>query len=593
MFLEEVRKSIEKEVAKFIGNAVGPGTLVRPVTIEKPDADMGDLAVPCFQFARLLGRAPAAIAGELMEELSGRDITGIRTVERRGPYLNFRLDGEMLTRETLREVFAGGDDYGNLPPENISIILEHTSANPNGPFHVGRARNPILGDTLARILRAAGFEVTTEYYVNDMGKQAVVLAWGTRKIGEDELPPPGREKPDHKLVRYYQKASEIMEKSPGAAEEIDSLISAYERGDEEVDRMVREPAGRVLEGMKESLARINIELDRFTWESTFVKNRAVDEVIAELKKTDMAERDGSGAWALELESFGVRGRNTKFVFTRSTGTSLYTTRDLAYHQDKLRRCDMALNILGEDHKLQAQQLRIALELLGEEGLDERLASVFYSFVSLPEGKMSTRAGRVVYLDDLIDEAVARAYDEVRRRREGELPEERMREIAGVVGIGALRFNIIRVQAEKGIRFKWEEALNFEGASAPFVQYAYTRASSILRKSGVDWATETQRAYLKNRPDVWARLLNHPTEITLIKHIARLPETIAHSAAQRRPHEIAAYAVELAALFNQFYRDCPVLHEEEKREARLALTLAAKIVIRKALDLLGIGVLEEM
>ncbi len=603
MFLEKVAKSIEEEVGDIIekymaaitGNAPGQMDRPAPVIIEKPDAVMGDLAVPCFQFARSLRKAPAAIAGDLLEELTKRKIEGIRLIEQKGPYLNFRLDNELLMHETLGDVFSAGNRFGNLPSRDISILLEHTSANPNGPFHVGRARNPILGDTLARILRAAGYDVTTEYYVNDMGKQAIVLAWGVNNLTEDELPPAGRdtgsgrEKIDHRLVRYYRKANEIMKERPGVVDEIDNIVTAYEQGDETVETMVREPAEKVLCGMKESLARIHIDIDSFTWESKFVKNRAVDRVIEKLTRTEVAERAGSGAWALELVGFGVKGRNTKFVFARSSGTSLYTTRDLAYHLDKFSRCDIALNILGEDHKLQAQQLGIALGLLGVKDVADRLFPNFYSFVSLPEGKMSTRIGRVVYLDDLIDEAVARAYEEVRERREGELSEDRMHAIAEVVGIGALRFNILRVQAEKGIRFRWEEALNFEGASAPFVQYAYTRASSILGKAGVD-----EKTLMDNpKTDEWSKDLTHPSEIAFIKQIARLPGTIEQCAAQRRVHGMAAYAVELAALFNQFYRDCPVLHEKGKRDARLALTLVARIVIKKALDLLGIDVLEEM
>ena len=281
-----------------------------------------------------------------------------------------------------------------------------------------------------------------------------------------------------------------------------------------------------------------------------------------------------------MEPFGIKGRNTKFIFIRKDGTTLYATRDIAYHLWKAKHADILVNVLGEDHKLESKQVEIALKLLGEKTIPK---VIFYSFVSLPGGKMSTRRGRVVYLDELIDECVKRAYDEVKKRREKELSEKRMKEIAEKIGIGSLRYNIIKVQPEKDMVFKWEEALNFEGNASPFIQYSHARACSILSKKQDD---------IK---DINATLLSHQSEISLIKKLASLPVIIDEACEVFKPHIITTYLYEVASLFNQFYRDCPVLPEKniKRRIGRLALVDATRIVLQNGLDLLGIDAPKEM
>ena len=275
----------------------------------------------------------------------------------------------------------------------------------------------------------------------------------------------------------------------------------------------------------------------------------------------------------------MSGRNTKFFFTRSDGTTLYATRDVAYHLWKAKHADILINVLGEDHKLEAKQVEIALKLIGAETIPK---AVFYSFVTLPGGKMSTRRGRVVYLDDLIDEAVARAFEEVKKRRGNELTEEKIKHIAKLVGLGSIRYNILKIQPEKDIVFKWEDALNFEGYSAPFIQYAHARASSILRK-------------MPSPGKVDVKPLTHQQEIALVKLLARFPGVVREACGNNRPNLVANYLYDLAAQFNQFYRDCPVIKAENKklRDARLALVQATSITLRNGLYLLGISAPEEM
>src|SRR5581483_9512732 len=317
---------------------------------------------------------------------------------------------------------------------------------------------------------------------------------------------------------------------------------------------------------------------RYSWESEYVFNGAVQQVVEKLKKVPIAHQDETGSWYLDLAAYGIAGRSSRWTFLRKDGTSLYTTRDLAYHQDKFRRADRCVNVLGEDHKLTMQQLDIALDLLGVGRHPEVL---WISFVSLPEGKMSTRRNRVVFIDDLMDEAVARAREEVEKRRP-ELAEADKARIAETVGIGALRFNIVRVQSEKSITFRWEDALSFEGDSAPFVMYAHARAASILAKA-------------KGPGHADASLLRHESERALVTTLARFPGMVRTAAAELRPHAMAGYAVELAGAFNAFYRDCPVMLADNPalRDARLALVDAARQTLHNALGILGIVAPESM
>ncbi len=552
-------------------------------SIEIPSTDAADLAVPCFLMSKALKRAPKDIAEELASNIEPSGL--ISDVSALNGYLNFKMDGVKLTEGTLKDVLEMKDRYGSLPNKGVKVIVEHTSTNPTGPIHVGRARNPIIGDTLARILDMCGYDVSTEYYVNDVGKQVVILTWGvnnlTKEQVEKEIEDRGmqddRDKIDHKLVAYYRLANKMMEEDPAVQEEIGSMLRKFEAGDEEVISTVRKTAEIMLNGLKETLANIDVVLDTYTWESKFIADGSARKYVEELKQSKCAGVEDDGACYLELKDFGIQGKNTRFTFTRADGTTLYTTRDIAYHQDKFKRADKLIDVLGEDQKLGNKQLCCALEILGQT---RKLDAMFYSFVSLPEGKMSTRKGVVVYLDDLIDEAVSRAYDEIRSRRD-DMPEDRMREIAKIIGVGAIRYNIVRVQPEKQLVFKWEEALSFDGNSGPFLQYSYARACSMLRKAG-DFEEVVDPS-----------LLTDPFELSLIKTISKFESVIEQAGENRRIHLLPAYGHELASAFNQFYASVPVLNSKAEKDARLTLVKCSKIVLKNVLDCLGLGAPEEM
>ena len=570
----EIRDRFEQEVCSAVRAAlakIGAPELKLITEI----SEMADLAVPCFSFSKELRTDPKAIAEKLAANITPSGL--IVSVSALNGYLNFTMDEPALIKETLDMIISKGDAYGSMPSKGIKINVEHTSTNPTGPIHVGRARNPIIGDTLARALKRCGYDVQTEYYVNDVGKQVVILAWGVENIPKDSVTEEERDKTDHKLVAYYREANQRMETEDEVKEQIAGMLRGFENGDKEVIVGVRRTAEAMLAGLKETLAGINVELDKYTWESDFITDGSAKDVVNRLKSSKYAGQTEDGAWYVDLKDFGIQGKNTKFTFTRSDGTTLYTTRDLAYHLDKFKRADKAIDVLGEDQKLGSKQLCSALEILGSKKVPE---AMFYSFVSLPEGKMSTRKGVVVYLDDLIDEAISRAMDEIRARR-NDLSEEEMMNIARKVGIGAIRYNIVRVHPEKQLVFKWNEALNFDGNSGPYIQYVHARACSMLSKAG-KYEHCTDPAMFRDE-----------YERALIKALSKFGMVLKEAGEEKRVHIIPAYGHEVAAAFNQFYAMVPVLASDENRDPRLTLVECTRTVLRNVLDCLGIECPEEM
>lgn len=561
--------AVLEEVHAFLASA-SPG---EALPVEEPPETRGDLAVATFGVAKSRGMDPRKLASDVAA--SFRPTAHLRSAKADGGYVNFSLDPADFAKLVLDTVSERGESYGSLPPRSARVLLEHTSVNPTGPIHVGRARNPIVADTLVRCFRLAGYPITAEYLVNDAGKQIVLLYWGATHLRPGDVRTKASAKEDHALLPYYVRANELAEADPSIRAQVDELIRRFERGDPALMQEIRKVAERVLSGILETLTRIGIRFDSFFWESDLILQGKVPPVVERLTALPEA-RSEDGAYYIDMAPFGVTGRDTKWFLTKKDGTSLYPTRDVAYHLDKFSRCDVAINVLGENHRLEFQQLRVALKLLGARDVE----AVFYAYVGLPEGTMSTRRGRVVTVDDLVDEAVERAYAEVSKRR-ADLPEERKRAIAEFVGIGALRYNIVRIQAEKSIVFRWEEALNFEGNSAPFLQYAHARTCGILAKS-------------EGPGDGDPSLLTETQEFRLLKRIAKFPSTIEATVDARAPHVLAQYALDLASTFNLFYRDSPVLQADRAlRSARLRLVRASRITLGNALDALGLAAPEEM
>jgi len=562
MFLE-----FKKEVERVLKEALEKASYeYKGVDLE--ESEHADLASRiAFSLARPYKKSPAIIAEDIVNHLAiPVENTLIADAVAVGPYINFFVNDSFL-QKTLQAI------TGEIaPPEEKreKIILEHTSANPDGPLHIGHLRNAIIGDVLVRVLKRAGYEVETQYYLNDMGRQIAVVVWGAERLAYDET-----KKADHAVADVYIAANRMLEENSELLDEVGELMRRYEAGNEEVVQKYEAAVQKCLSGIQTSFERLNIQQVVFVWESEFARRGAVKEVIEELKQKGDIKREGA-AILLQLE-----GIEKALVIQRTDGTSLYTTRDLAYHRWKGKNCDRVIDVFGKDHELVSQQLAKALELLGVKSPE----FVIFAFVSLPSGSLSTRAGRYISADELMEKIEEQAYTEVDKRR-SDLDESKKREIARKVGIGALRYDMVKVSPDKHIVFDFDDALDIEKKGAPFIQYSHARAYSILRA-----AEEKGYAVSENYN---AALLKEPSEIELIRKLSKLGNIIEEASANLKVHQVAKSARELAETFNLFYKDCPVLTAEaELRKSRLALVDCALIGLRDVLDVLGIEAPDEM
>ena len=558
-------RMLEKEAVKSLESAIESLGYEKPSEIkveEPPNADLGDLAsTVSFQLAKQLKKPPMEITKDILNVIEIPDV--FRAVEMKGPYINFFINYDNFSKLVVDSI---DENYGQLEDKNKKIILEHTSANPNGPLHIGHVRNAVIGDSLARILRSAGYDVETQYYVNDMGRQIGIIAWGLLnfdfKIEE-------KEKVDHEIGKIYFQINEKLRADESLKTEINKILKRYESGaDPELEKVFKNIVEKCISGIKATLNDLNIYHDDFVWESKFIRNHAVSGILDKLSKYTKRNE----VLYLPLEDYGIE---KELVLTRSDGTSLYSTRDLAYHREKSDNSDEMIDILGSDHKLTVDQISIALKLLGGKSPEV----VFYEFITLPEGSMSTRRGVFISVDELVEEAVNRALVEIKKRRT-DLTDEEALEIATDIGIGAIRYFIVKLSPEKHIVFKWEEALSFERGCAS-IQYAHARACKLLEKAGFNAGIDTH-----------GQTLNHPFEIELVKMLSKFTSIIEESANINRIHPLAQYAMDLAGAFNRFYKSVPVIGAEEEA-VRLLLVDKSRITIRNCLDLMGIKAPESM
>ncbi|WP_248517997.1 arginine--tRNA ligase [Salinarchaeum laminariae] len=601
-------RQLRAEAAEAIEAALdAEGYPTGDLGLEEPPEDVDAVLASsvAFRLASEAGAPPPQVAGEIAATIQDQtddcaDLTYVDRIEPAGPYVNV-VPSEAYLSETIAAA-ASEDDYGALPDRDTTMVVEHTSANPTGPVHVGRARNPIIGDSIARLLDYAGYDVDVHYYVNDAGRQIATFTWAYETFDEDDLADAGyadpeRDKPDYDLVRYYRIGNAFLDGDhpdadeaaiEAAEDEIQSIMQGLEAGDEDTYERTTEVVDTVLSGMQDSLNRLPAEFDEFVKETRFMFDGSVEALMERMQALEEAVYEEE-AWQLDLSEFGIE---KQFVFQRSDGTSLYATRDIAHHEWKFDTYDRAVTVLGEDHKLQAEQLQATLDLLGND--TDRLDSIHYSWVNLPGGEgMSTREGTGIDLDDLLDEAVERARKEYESRaaerlRDDDLTEADVDRIARQVGIGAVRYDIVSKQPTKTITFDWERALDFEAQSAPYLQYAHARCCGILdeaRSAGVD---------IPDGSAVDAAVLEEPAARDLLLTIARLPSVVEAAADDLEPHVVATYVRQLADRFNAFYRSCPVLDAQgELQQARLGTVVAARTALANALDVLGVAAPDSM
>ncbi|MAS63070.1 MAG: arginine--tRNA ligase [Euryarchaeota archaeon] len=550
------------------------------------DTNVCDLCIPCFSLAKIMKENPKIIAENLAKEFN--DIMGTEVnVEALNGYVNFLSDSKWL----VKKIFV--DNYCFFEQINKNkILIEHTSANPNGPFHVGRARNAILGDALVRLNRDIGNDVIAEYYVDDMGKQVGILSWALENISSeevnqilksnnmDDLNPIWKNKQDHVRVRWYQAANILRKDNQKIEDELTEIINKSEEGDEEVLQQFKNAFQPILDGMLETLSELGIKYDSFTNESKFIIDGTVNEIMKRLEKSNLYGEAENGAKFLELSGKGVSGKSTKFFFQRGDGSSLYATRDLAYHQWKWGVSEKLINVLGEDHRLQSKQVSVALTELNIKCPEV----VFYAFIKLPEGKMSTRRGNVVFMDDLIIEAQEMAL-KILSERKSNLNDDKRLKIAKSVASSAIRFNILKVSPEKGFTFKWEDALSFDADSAPFIMYSHARSCSIHEK--------VKSLELKEVDLEISEIEINESTSRLLRTILRYEDAVEKSVSENKPNHFCSYMLELSTSYNLFYRDSPIIKDEQINKFNYNVSEYSRKLLFRGCNALGLIPLESM
>lgn len=538
------------------------------------ESDHADLAYTgAFKIAkeRKEGKkSPQEVAEEILSSLALEAYDYIGSAEAINGYINFNVSYEFL-EDTIELILDEDWNYGRLKLGG-EVLIEHTSANPDGPLHIGHIRNSIIGDTLARIFRKAGISVTTHYYVNDMGRQVALAVLGVRRYGLGDGEREGREKPDHAVAKAYIAINRDLEEDPSLDEEAERLMVEYEGGREEAVEEFKKVVNAALEGIKETLQMLNVEHDDYIWESQFIRNGYVDRVLRELEGKGLLVKDG--AWKIDLSDLGYE---KEAVVRRENGTTLYIARDIAYHLWKSQNFERSINVLGSDHKLYGRQLADILKKLNLKPPE----IIFFEFVSLPEGSMSTRKGKFISADELIQKVYDEAYEIIKDR---EFSEEEKKEVAKAVAIGAIRYDFIKVAPEKPMVFDWKQALDFERQTASYIQYAHARACSIMRK-----AVEAGMPDLEFNAEICDGM-----ERKLVVLLSKFSYMVERVVKELRPNVFADYVLDIAMTFNDFYRDYPVLKaESEYRMHRLAIVDATRITLRNGLELLGIEPLEKM
>jgi arginyl-tRNA synthetase len=641
----EFRKECETALAYAL-RAILPEIKVETLSLSKPpNSEFGQLSSSlCFELAKKLNQQPTALAEHIVKVMDRSDFSLVEKVASAGGgYINFHVDFPKFSALTLASVKQLGFEYGFLRTKKpLKIIVEHTSVNPLHPIHIGQARNPMLGDALARILKSRGHTVFRHYYIDDVGRQSAVVGYGYAKLGK----PQPDEKADHFVGKIYtitsclveinrlkraleiaktvssldeiakinkeiddwvSIAAELEEKFPSIfdkllakigkdedpEEEINRLNRAYEEGDPKATKLIREVSELCLQGLRETQERVEIFYDSWDWESDFVWSTQVAEVLQRLKMSPFVYTEGGvlefdaekATHVLNLKAkLGLREdyEVPPLTLVRADGTTLYTTRDVAYTLWKFNRAERVINVIGMEQSLAQLQLKIALYALGYGKYADNFVHFAYNLVTLPGYKMSSRRGRYITFDEVLDEAVERAYEEV-SKRSPHLAEEEKRKIANFVGIGAVRYALVDVDASKPVVFTWDRVLNFETNSAPYVQYTHARACSILRKA----AREPEKPAFE--------LLKEKLERELVLALASFPDAFVEATEYLKPNLIADYTNALADKFNTFYNALPVIKAEprELSDARMVLTDAIRIVLHNALNLIGIVAPEKM
>ena len=533
-----------------------------------PDPAMGDFALPCFRFAKIFRKSPALIAEELKARVPADGVIG--EVSAVNGYLNFKLCKQRLAEETLARIFREGERYGSSDlGAGKTICIDYSSVNIAKPFHIGHLSTTVLGAALYRICKFLGYHTVGINHLGDYGTQFGKLISAYRRWGDRETVEKGGIRALNELyVRFHREAKT----DPALDDEARAYFKKIEEGDRECNELFAWFKELTLKDVQKIYDLLDVRFDSYAGESFY--SDKMQPVIEELREKGLL-KESNGAQIVDLEAYGM----PPCLILKSDGSSLYATRDMAAAIYRKKTYDFykCLYVVAYQQNLHFRQFFKVLELMGKEWAKD-LVHVAYGMVSLEDGAMSTRKGNVVFLEDVIDKCIEKAYRIVDEKNP---TLEHKEDVARKVGVGAVIFGALYNSKIKDITFSYDKVLNFDGETSVYVQYTCARASSVLSRAGALGEYTVPASPCEQ-------------ESELVKVLAEFPAVVVSAAEKYEPSYVARYCVDVAQKFNKFYFDCKILQAEEGLRAfRLALTEATLRVLKNALALLGIGVPEKM
>ena len=538
-----------------------------------PNTEMGDYALPCFKFAKVLRKSPVMIAEELKSTMSDKIVMPdevISEISAVNGYLNFKINKSGFVGETLNKILAEKESYGSSKVgEGKTICIDYSSINIAKPFHIGHLSTTVLGGALYRIFNYLGYKAVGINHLGDYGTQFGKLISAYKRWGNKETIEKGGIRALNELyVKFHREAEE----HPEYDDEARAYFKKIEQGDEECLALFHWFKDLTLKDVQKIYDMLDIHFDSYAGESFY--SDKMQPIVDELREKGLLI-ESRGAQVVDLEEYGM----SPCIILKSDGSSLYATRDMAAatYRKNTYDFDKCLYVVAYQQNLHFKQFFKVLELMGKDWAKD-LVHVAYGMVSLEEGVMSTRKGNVVFLEDVIKKCIEKAYT-ILDEKNPDL--ENKQDVAQKVGVGAVIFGVLYNSKIKDIVFSYDKVLNFDGETSVYVQYTCARANSVLQKGGI--VTEYEI------PELTAE------EIELVKALATFPETVQTAAEKYEPSCIARFAVDVSQKFNKFYFNCKILaaEDEKTKNFRLALTNATLQTLKNAFKLLGIGIPDKM
>lgn len=585
-------KQWKKEFAKRLSEKLGADVTPSEITVP-PDASQGELAYPCFRIAKERKVSPADLAKEIVDGL-GEGWTAVASVQTAGGFVNVTLKTGEAVHQVILDVETGAETYGDAASEEGRIAVEFAQPNTHKEIHVGHVRNFVLGSTLIRLLQASGHEVISMSYHGDVGAHVAKCLWQLVKQGgvdpltltrEDVRTVLGAVTPEQQNGRWlgevYAKSTESMEADPDAQAAVSFVQRKLEERDPVWDVLWQETRRWSLDEMSEVFRELGLVIDRQYLESEVV-DRGQEIVDALMEKKIAKESQGALVVDLEDVKLGI------FLIRKSDGASLYATKDLALAELKAKEYpDVQRSLVVVDNR-QTLYFKQLFETLRRMGLDVTQEFVGYEFVTLKSGAMSSREGNVVSYATFRDAVLETARREVLTRHE-DWSEGKVLHTAWCIMLAGVKFGMLRQDSDRVFTFDVEQALSFDGATGPYIQYAATRLASILRKAKEAGDVGFEEGDARLTLD-----FSHPSEKALALSVAALPDVLAKAAHELRPALVAQWALETAQRVNDFYRDVSVMESTgELRDGRLRLVKAARMALARGLSILGIPIPDEM